>query len=762
MPVVRARILRHHHEELARRTEVASRGGSSSFRYFLGHGVAHLLAAGCIRDAQALSTRLDFQLDRFDAFGSPAAYAGQAELGAIQRGSGDTPASRAWQSFLASNAHRFVRDLRGSMLQYVWAEPPSSPLRQQAERGPRGVASALPILRHVRGGVGVRAVPRRTIATQADVLATTEDGRLLTGGSDGYVRVWRAATGAPVRDIAAHEYGVSAMAVSADGRILWTGGHDERVRAWRLDDGHLNATLEGRGHEGAIQSIVPAADGVSALSASRDGCMILWNAESGAVLRRAQAARGRIVAVVPCGEGEFLAALTEKSIVLLDARTWRVVARARQKHPPKETAVTVSAGATGEWLVVGGWKVARVYAVPSLVCVGEVEVSREGAVGWPCEAIAVARGRAVVAAASDIAILTPGTEDRPRRLLGPTTTVTAVAWGVRGEVWTASDDGYVRAWDTDDARSTTPPSAEVRKAVAIVQSEARRSVTITSSACEVHSLDTGACLGTMPGAWTRAAVATSGERVVGAGDLTLDTWDLGSLRHTSARVRRLDDVIALAPEGAPVFTAGDDGVVSVWDGGGAAPSARLVGHAGKVVAAAVCPDGAVLASVGADRTVRLWDLATASCRIVVGRNGRPERDDRPTTGIESLGAATTEAEAADVRPMAVALGRHGRRIVTGDAAGRVCVWDGTDARCLGTAHRHRAKVLALALAPDEASFASIGDDGTLWVWRCDGPVPIASWSFDAEPVACAFDGKDVVVVVRDGSSWGFHVEVDAE
>jgi WD40 repeat protein len=105
----------------------------------------------------------------------------------------------------------------------------------------------------------------------------SRDGRrVVTGGEDGIVRVWRADTAAPPREFGAQGAvgAVGAVAFSPDARHVVGAGQDGVAWVWAVDSGAPPRALGG--HRARVSGAAVGASGAQLVTVARDGIARLW------------------------------------------------------------------------------------------------------------------------------------------------------------------------------------------------------------------------------------------------------------------------------------------------------------------------------------------------------------------------------------------------------------------------------------------------------------------------------------------------------
>lgn len=119
----------------------------------------------------------------------------------------------------------------------------------------------------------------------------TPDGQTIVSCSgwpagDGTVRVWDVKTGKELRKMTGHKQNIDSMAISPDGKKVYSGGGSAEgiVRAWEVDTGKALFTFDK--HKGQnISCLLVSPDGKAVASGGSDKKLILWDASNGNVIQ---------------------------------------------------------------------------------------------------------------------------------------------------------------------------------------------------------------------------------------------------------------------------------------------------------------------------------------------------------------------------------------------------------------------------------------------------------------------------------------------
>jgi len=101
--------------------------------------------------------------------------------------------------------------------------------------------------------------------------------KILSGSSDGTIKLWNIATGECIRTFKGHSDCVSSIIYSPDGKKILSASTDKTIKEWDVETGRCIRTY--LGHSDKINSAVYSPNGGKILSASDDKTIMEWDVE---------------------------------------------------------------------------------------------------------------------------------------------------------------------------------------------------------------------------------------------------------------------------------------------------------------------------------------------------------------------------------------------------------------------------------------------------------------------------------------------------
>lgn len=195
--------------------------------------------------------------------------------------------------------------------------------------------------------------------------------------------------------------------------------------------------------------------------------------------------------------------------------------------------------------------------------------------------------------------------------------------------------------------------------------------------------------------WVRSLAVEPGNKwfASGAGDRTIKIWDLatGSLRLTLTGHISTVRGLAVSPRHPYLFSCGEDKMVKCWDLETNKVIRHYHGHLSGVYALSLHPTLDVLVTGGRDGVARVWDMRTRSNIHVLSGHTQTVAD--------------VKCQEADPQ------------VITASLDSTVRLWDLAAGKAMGVLTHHKKGVRALAVHPEEFTFAS-GSTGSIKQWKC--------------------------------------------
>ncbi len=507
-------------------------------------------------------------------------------------------------------------------------------------------------------------------------MALSPDASLVAGGNDECeVELWESKTGKHLRRLEGHDSHITTVAFSPSGKVLVSGSQDRTIRLWDPRTGKMLRVLEG--HRDQVSGLVILPGDRTLVSASWDGTIRLWDLTSGKERQCLKGHRLSIMGLAIDATGKKLASASlDGTARVWDLDTGKETLRI-DVSPDGVHAVSFSSD--GKMLAVGGTDSTVSLWDMKGKCLHRGPTKREatGEVWDYVQSVAISRdGTRIVSGHEDtgIRLWDAATGKMIRRVGRMTDSVWSVQFSPDGKsiASAARRNGAVHIWDADKG-----------ELVKVLKGQ--------------------------NGAINKILYCHDGKRLIAAGDSfdsTIRVWDV----ECEKVIHRLEghsisiEGIALSPDEKTLASTSRDGTLRLWDltTGKEMPQLEgAKGAKGENFSVAFAPDGKTLAVNGLTLGLRFWDLSSRKPQkalreggwdrlslnysrlgrtLVITAAGFPDivlldTLTNRTRGWLTLSPVSQRGDSSSVT--AVAFSEDSRRIVTGDSAGGIILWDPT-------------------------------------------------------------------------------------
>ncbi|MGD8776355.1 MAG: caspase family protein, partial [Syntrophobacterales bacterium] len=511
-----------------------------------------------------------------------------------------------------------------------------------------------------------------------------------------------------------HSSAVTAVAVSADSRLVLSGSEDGTLKLWEVTTGREVRTLAG--HSSAVTAVCFSPDDRFALSGSDKGRVMLWEVSTGRSIRRLKGHSSRIKSVAFSPDGRSVLFLSNEGLTTVSKwirsveskiSTDRIVELRHWVHKYAGPVAVSSDGRLALSAVYNTYDL-KLWRISDGLWIRTFKERKHLAF----------RTRFYASFSNDGRYVLMQSAYHGRKFVGLWETST-------GRLLDSVSESLMTKSGNIGSISTATISPDSR--FVLVINETGRGPGDRYSLLSLFEIPTGRKVRTFDKAPHRihSAVFSPDGRflLTGNDDATLTLWEVS----TGRKIRALKGAAvkisstAYSPNRRLVLCAADDHTLKLWNISDGQNIRTFRGHTGNVTSVDFSPDGNHAVSGSDDKTVKLWNVST-------GRHIRTFRghSDRVTS---------------------VAFSSGDRFVLSGAKDETLKLWDVATGRPIRTFEGHNHWVTSAVFSPDGRHALSGAKDDVLKLWDVASGESIQSFvghPGDVDAVAISPDGRYVL------------------
>jgi WD40 repeat protein len=523
-------------------------------------------------------------------------------------------------------------------------------------------------------------------------VAISPDGQWLAAG-DNAVRLWKIIDGKQIHLFGEHKNWVWTVTFSPDGKILASGSEDQTIILWDTETGNLIKSLESVSW---IKSIVFSPDGKILASGSDDQSIKLWDIHTGECICTLMGHSQSVNSVSFSPDGKILASGSDdQSIKFWNIHTGECI-DTLMGH--SQSVNSVSFSPNGKILASGSDDQSiKIWNAHIGECIYTLEEHSK-----LVNSVSFSPDGKILASGSDdqsIKLWNVHTGECIDTLMGHRNWVWELVFSPDGQVLAScSEDQTVKVWDVRNRNTLYTLQGYNNWIFSIDFHPDGQKIASGNEDKKVRiwDIDSEKCIQTLSGHnnRVRSVIFSPNEKILASGseDRTVKLWNIetGECLRTMEEHESSVKTLVFNLDGKILASGSDDKTIKTWDVATGICLNTFIGHQQRVWSIAFSPDGKILASGSDDKTIKIWDVATGKCLNTF-------------TGHENW-----------VR--AIAFSHNGHKISSGSDDKTIKIWDVATGICLKTFTGHDNCIRAVTFHQNDNVLASGGADKIIKIW----------------------------------------------